>query len=93
MNDEVVNPVEYVFANIHGEIQAKMKKKFRGSPFISFNSLKELTSRLQEAQIVKKTNDVFDEASSRYDTLPGSLNQFPAEETENDNDDMGFDNM
>ena len=93
LNDEVVNPVEYVFANIHGEIQAKMKKKFRGSPFISFNSLKELTSRLQEAQIVKKTNDVFDEASSRYDTLPGSLNQFPAEETENDNDDMGFGNI
>ena len=87
LNEEIVNPVEYVFANIHGEIQAKMKKKFRGSPFISFNSLKELSCRLQEAQAVKETNDYFHEVSSRYDTHSGPQNQLS--ETE-DVDDMGF---
>ena len=93
LNDETVNPVEYVFANIHGEIQAKMKKKFRGSPFISFNSLKELTWRLQEAQAVKEANDVFHEASSRYDIHSRTFNQSPVGETEDTNDDMGFGNM
>ena len=68
-----------------------MKRNFRGSPFISFNSVKELTCRLQEAQAVKETNDFFHEASSRYDTRSGLPNQLP--ESEDVNDDMGFGNL
>ena len=93
LNEETVNPVEYVFANIHGEIQAKMKKNFRGSPFLFFNSVKELTCRLQEAQAVKETNDFFHEVSSRYDVHSGHSgrpNQLPESV---DVDDMGFDNF
>ena len=85
LNAEMVNPVQFVFANIHGEIQAKMQKKYRGNPFISFNSIQDLASKLMDAQVVVETDRVFDEFSARFDTDPSPhCAEFV------DNDEMGL---
>ena len=98
LKDEEVNPVEFVFANLHGEIQVKMKKKFRGSCFITFNSLKDLAQRLQDAQVVKDEEANFDEISTWADTDSNSPqvetprsppSSVPPRKDDND-DDMGF---
>ena len=86
--EEMVNPVEFVFANIHGIIQAKMKKELRGSPFISFNSIPDLVRKVQEAQVVKDEDSSFDKISSWADrsiTKPAS-----GQHQSSDDDDMGF---
>ena len=92
LNAEMVNPVQYVFANIHGEIQAKMQKNYRGSPFISFNSIQDLASRLKDAQVVRETDRAFDEMSARYDT-DSNIQTRPHNAEVDDNDDMGFNGL
>ena len=91
LDEELVNPVEFVFANIHGLIQAKLKRKFRGSPFVSFNSIPEFVRKVQEAQVLKDAESAFDEVSTWADksSRRKSVRQSrPA--ASNDDDDMGF---
>ena len=91
LDEEVVNPVEFVFANIHGQIQAKMKEKFRGSPFISFNTIPDLVRKLQEAQVVKEEETAFDEISSWADLSTSKrVSTHPSRPQDSENDDMGF---
>ena len=90
LGEEAVNPVEFVFANIHGVIQAKLKKKFRGSPFITFNSVSELIRKTQEAQVVKVAETEFEKIQSSWadssPRKPSSVHQ----SRPSDEDDMGF---
>ena len=62
-----------------------MQKKYRGNPFISFNSIHDLASKLMDAQVVVETDRIFDEFSARYDT---DSSPHCAETV--DNDDMGL---
>ena len=55
-NEDFVNPVEFVFANIHGDIQLKFQKKFRKSKFVTFRNKQELLDILIEAQSVEETD-------------------------------------
>ena len=52
--EELVNPPEYVFANIHGEIQVKLKHKHRDG--VTFHTIQQLTSILYQAQLLKETD-------------------------------------
>ena len=88
LDSEMVNPVQFVFANIHGEIQAKMQKKYGGSPFITFNSV-DLASQLKDAQVVKETDRVFDEFFTRFDN--DSSHPLCAETVDDDN--LGFNGL
>ena len=91
LDEEVVNPVEFVFANIHGQIQAKMKEKVRGSPFISFNTIPDLVRKLQEAQVVKEEETAFDEISSWADMSTSKrVSTHQSRPQDSENDDMGF---
>ena len=94
LNEEIVNPVDFVFANVHGQVQAKMRKKFRRSPFITFNTIPELISKLQEAQVIKDEDDAFDEVSTWADISPSNskrtAHQSRRRDSDSDNDDMGF---
>merc|ERR1712240_56260 len=36
--EEAVNPPDFVFANIHGEIQVKLKHKYRHGDFVTFHT-------------------------------------------------------
>ena len=88
LNDETRNPVAFVFANIHGETQVKLKNKFRGNDLITFRSTKELVQIVAQAQAVKNTEELFHETYSwadKTDTHP--------EEDEDIVDDMGFDSL
>ena len=66
--EEMVNPPEFVFANLHGDIQVKLKNKFRHSEMVTFNSIKQLTHILREAQGVKETDEEFDTISTILET-------------------------
>ena len=83
--EEIKNPVDFVFANIHGETQVKFKNKFRGNLFATFRSLKDLICILNQAQAVKETDQKFYEFSSWADD--GHLSDSGSE------DDMGFNNF
>ena len=37
--DEIINPPDFVFANIHGEIQVKLKHKYRHGDLVSFYTI------------------------------------------------------
>ena len=88
LKDEEINPVEFVFANVHGEIQAKLKNKFRGNCFISFNSIQDLARKVQDAQVEKDREADYDKTSSWADP---DLHQKPEVPSQNDDDDdMGF---
>ena len=94
LNDEIVNPVEFVFANIHGDIQAKMKTDVRGSPFITFNSIQDLGRKLQEAQVIVQANSAFDKISSwQYISSWADTRSKPKDPKSGDEDDMGFGNF
>ena len=83
LRDEIKNPVEFVFANIHGETQVRFKNKFRGNEFATFRNIQDLTLVLQQAQSIKESDTKFHDFSSWADqevVLSDS-------ETE---DDMGF---
>ena len=96
LNEEVensyVNPVEFVFANIHGDIQAKLKHKFRKSHFISFHSTQDLACKLQEVQaeaeakVVNQDEATYDEIYSWADNSRTP----PPRQSNDDDDDMGF---
>ena len=88
LNDENRNPVAFVFANIHGEVQVKLKKKFRGNDLITFRSIKDLIQIVAQAQAIKVTEEKFHEIYSWADQ-PGD---HPEEDT-NSVDDMGFGNI
>ena len=98
LNDEIVNPVnpiEFVFANIHGDIQAKMKSKVRGSPFITFNSIQDLRRKFQDAQAIEQTDTAFDIISSRIDRAEQMRKEDEQQvrPQSGDEDDMGFGNF
>ena len=86
LRDEIKNPVDFVFANIHGETQVKFQNKFRGSLFASFRSIKDLIVILNQAQAVKETDKKFYEFSSWADD--GHLSN-----SDKEDDDMGFNNF
>ena len=44
------NPPEFVFSNLHGEIQVKFKKATKRGMFVSFNSIEELACVIASAQ-------------------------------------------
>ena len=92
-NDEIVNPIEFVFANIHGDIQAKMKTKVRGSPFITFNSIQDLHRKFQDAQAIEQTDTAFDIIASRIDRAEQMRKEDEQQvrPQSGDEDDMGFD--
>ena len=94
LNEELVNPVDFVFANVHGQVQAKMRKKFKRSSFITFNTIPELVRKLQEAQVIKDEDDAFDEVSSWADITPSKskrpAHQSRRRDSESSDDDMGF---
>ena len=95
MDEVMVNPVEFVLANIHGDIQVKMKNKVRGSQFISFNSVQDLCLKLQQARVVEQTDTAFDIISSRIDRADQMMkeDEQPVRPLSGDDDDMGFDNF
>ena len=100
LRDEVHNPVEFVFANIHGETQVKLKNKFRGNNFVTFRSVSQLISTLNQVQSVKHSEEKFDEFASWADQpqLSEPVPQLQQRQTSQDQgnvseDDMGFDVM
>ena len=49
INDENLdNPPEFVYANLHGELLVKMKKKMKFGSFLRFNSLEELHNQIKK---------------------------------------------
>ena len=44
------NPPDFVLANIHGEIQVKFKEESKKGLFVTFNSIKELSTVIASAQ-------------------------------------------
>ena len=100
LRDEVRNPVEFVFANIHGETQVKLKNKFRGSNFVTFRSVTQLISSLNQVQSVKRTDEKFHEFASWADQPQLSepqtqlqQRQTSQEQGNESEDDMGFEAM
>ena len=83
LREGIKNPVDFVFANIHGETQVKFKNKFRGSLFATFRNIKDLIYILNQAQAVKETDRKFAEFSGWADD--DHLSDSGSE------DDMGFD--
>ena len=92
--EEIMNPVDFVFANVHGQTQVKLREDFRGSPFLSFNTIPELIRKLQEAQVVKEAETAYEEVSSRWDDDISPSRRTSAHASRHrdnyDNDDMGF---
>ena len=78
--------MEFVFANVHGLMQAKMKKEFRGSPFISFNSIPDLVRKLQEAQMDNDDDSAFANTFAWAD----KSSTIKSRPQSSDEDDMGF---
>ena len=90
LHEEIVNPVEFVFANLHGITQAKLKNKFRGSHFVSFNNVPELIRMIQKAQVLKEAENEFDAISSWADKPPQRKPSSARHSRDSDEDDMGF---
>ena len=86
---EHINPPEFVFANIHGELQVKFKSKSRFGLMATFHDIKQLIYIIQEAQAVKPTDDEYERISSWADK-EGIMN---LSANEDDADDMGFSQM
>ena len=92
LDKEIVNPVEFVFANIHGLIQAKLKRKFRGSPFVSFNSIPDFVRKVQEAQVLRDADSAYEEVYSKWtdkSSRSKSVHQSRSRASD-ESDDMGF---
>ena len=81
------NPPEFVFANIHGELQVKLKKKSRHGLFVTFHNIDQLVYIIKEAQAIKEADEEYERVSSWADD-DGKVN--PASDSE---DDMGFSSM
>ena len=86
--EEMINPPEFVFANIHGEIQVKLKKKYRHGDLVTFHTIKQLVSILYEAQKVKETDLAYENLYERFHENPQEVSLVAAAQ---DSDDMGFD--
>ena len=76
------NPPEFVMANIHGELQVKLKKKSRHGLFVTFNSIDQLVYIIREAQVIKEADEEYDRISSWADDIDSDSE-----------DDMGFNSM
>lgn len=70
LREEMVNPPEYVFANIHGEIQVKLKDKYRHGDRVTFHTIQQLTTILYQAQTVKETDLAYDNIYDRFHENP-----------------------
>lgn len=86
LREEIKNPAEFVFANIHGETQVKLKHKFRGNEFFTFRSIGQLISTLNQAQSVKQTEEKYHEFASWADQTESN----PQIDENDSEDDMGF---
>ena len=76
------NPPDFVFANVHGVVQLKMKNKTKYGLFITIQNISHLTQILAKTSINKKTLDAFDGSKGFDDNRDTS-----------DDDDMGFNNF
>ena len=47
----MTNPPDFVFANVHGDLQVKMKKRVRKGMFFSFSSIEQLSMIILKAQM------------------------------------------
>ena len=47
----MTNPPDFVFANVHGDLQVKMKKRVRKGMFFSFSSIEQLSMIISNAQM------------------------------------------
>ena len=72
------NSPEYVFANVHGVVQVKMKNPSRGGMFITIQNISHLSQILAKAAMNKKAFNAFD-GSKGFD-----------ENRDDSDDDMGF---
>ena len=79
-NADLHNPPEFVFANVHNDIQVKMKQKCKDGLFVSFNHIDHLTRVISRANMDEESFKVFDTDSSWAD---GGKN-------DSSDDDMGF---
>jgi hypothetical protein len=64
------NPPEFVFANIHGDIQVKFSRDTKKGMFVNFYSVQELACVIAHAQFEKQTQLTTQE-SVRFDTGDG----------------------
>ena len=90
LGEDAVNPIEFVFANLHGVIQAKLKKKFRGSQFITINSVADFIRKAQAAQALKEAETEFDKISSWADESSDRKSRPVHQSRPSEEDDMGF---
>ena len=79
-----------MFANLHGVIQAKLKKKFRGSQFITINSVADFISKAQAAQALKEAETELDKISSWADESSARKSRPVHQSRPSEEDDMGF---
>ena len=70
------NAPEFVFANIHGELQVKFKKETDKGMFVTLNSVKDLALAITNAQ--------------REDIDKAIHEEYAAFDSSDDDDDMGF---
>ena len=75
---ELRNPPEFVFANMHGDIQVKMNQKSPDGLFVSFNSVEQLSRIVNKANMRKESFKVFD------------VDRSWADDAHDNSDDMGF---
>ena len=75
------NTPEFVFANIHGHVQVKMKKSSKYGLFIDIKSISDL------AQVIARANDC-DQTMIYHHAKEGSWDN--NSEESNSDDDMGF---
>ena len=76
LKDRMSNAPEFVFANIHGELQVKFKKETSKGMFITLNSVKDLGLAITNAQ--------------REDIDKAIHEDYAAFDSSDDDDDMGF---
>ena len=76
------NPPDFVFANVHGVVQLKMKNKSKDGLFITIQNISHLSQVLAKASMNKKAFEAFDGSKGFDDHRDSS-----------DDDDMGFNNF
>ena len=63
----LLNPPEFVFANVHGQVQVKMSQKCKEGLFVTIKSMEHLTRVIANANMLEGSFKVFDEDSSWAD--------------------------
>ena len=76
------NPPDFVCANIHGNIQVKMKRKCKDGLFFSFNNIDQLTRIISKANLGKESFRIFDIDNSWADDRDVA--------SDSSDDDVGF---